>query len=120
MTFDGAIKAHSDWKLRLANYCQGRLTEPIDIQKLKMDNLCELGKWLHSEGRKYATDPAYAELLQAHATFHRTAAKLASMVERGEGSAALAQIQSRASDFGALSVRLVGMLMGFRQRYPNG
>jgi len=120
MTFDGAIKAHSDWKVRLANYCQGRLTEPIDIQKLGLDNICELGKWLYGEGRKYARDAVFPELVQAHATFHRTAAKLASMVERGEASTALAQIQSRESDFGALSVRLVGMLMGFRQRYPNG
>jgi hypothetical protein len=120
MTFDAAIKAHSDWKLRLANYCQGKPTEPIDIRKLAMDNVCELGKWLHGEGRKYATDPVYPELVQGHATFHRTAAKLASMVERGEASTALTQIQSRDSEFGALSVRLVGILMGFRTRYPNG
>jgi hypothetical protein len=120
MTFDGAIQAHSDWKVRLANYCQGRLKEPIDIQKLKMDNVCELGKWLYGEGREYATDPVYPELVQAHAAFHRTAARLASIVERGDASTVLTQIQSRESEFGALSIRLVGILMGFRSRYPNG
>jgi len=95
------------------------LTEPIDIQKLELDNVCELGKWLHGEGRKYARDGVFPELVQAHAEFHRIAARLASMVERGEAPTALPQIQSRDSDFGALSVRLVGMLLGFRSRYPN-
>ena len=32
MDFDGAIQAHTNWKLRLFSYCRGKVAEKIDMQ----------------------------------------------------------------------------------------
>ena len=117
MNFSDAIQAHTDWKLRLDGYALGASAEKIDAGTLRQDNVCELGRWLYGEGKQYSSDPKFGELLGLHADFHRCAASMAEMVQRGEGPEAAALINSRESDFGKLSLRVVGILMGFRSKY---
>ncbi len=47
----------------------------------------------------------------------RSAAAIATLVERGKGAEAEALVQSRDSEFGKQSLNVVGILMRFRARY---
>ena len=66
MDIDGAIQAHSDWKLRLLNLARGTTSEKVDLEALRTDNHCALGRWLHGDGQKYAEDARFAKLLETH------------------------------------------------------
>ena len=48
MDFDGAIQAHTYWKVRLLLYARGKAAEKIDLQTLRKDNVCA------GYGEKYA------------------------------------------------------------------
>jgi len=81
--FDEAIKAHSDWKMKLATYLRkpdGSL-KPADVC---MDNACALGKWIHGDGRKYAAIPDYGTLKAEHAAFHAETANIVRRANAGE------------------------------------
>jgi methyl-accepting chemotaxis protein len=119
MNFTRAIQAHSDWKLRLSAYCEGTLTEAIDIGKLTRDDACELGQWLFGEGRRFNADPKFSDLILAHAAFHRAAGKIAALIESGQRGEGKRLMQFRDSDFGKCSSNVVGLLMRFRDRYGN-
>lgn len=83
MNFDEAIRAHSDWKIKLNRY----LSNPdgsINAQDLSKDNLCNLGKWLHGEGRSFENIAEYKQLIQDHAHFHKAAADIVIKKDRGE------------------------------------
>lgn len=118
--FKTAIQAHSNWKLRLAAQCRGNSAEKIDVAALAKDNVCDLGQWLHGPGRRNASNARFRELIDAHAAFHRNAAAIAEMIGRGKGVEAEALINSRESEFGKQSLRVVGILMELRaQNEPS-
>jgi len=117
MDFDGAIQAHTNWKLRLFSYCRGKLTERLDLQTLQKDSVCALGQWLYGDGQEYAADPQFQQLQEAHSAFHKSAALVGAMVDRGQASAAEAALNSRGSEFNRLSIRVVALLMGLRDRH---
>lgn len=119
MNFSAAIQAHTSWKLRLAAACAVLSSDKIDVDSLVKDNICELGKWLHGGGRRFADDPTFDELVAAHAAFHRAAAAIAKMVGLGKKAEAEALINTRESEFGKLSLRVVSILMGFRTRHGD-
>jgi len=116
MDFDGAIQAHTNWKLRLFSYARGKVAEKIDNQTLRKDNVCALGQWLYGEGRKYAQDPKFQQLQETHAAFHKCAASIGAMVEAGQAAAAEALLNSPGSEFNRFSIRVVGLLMDLRSR----
>jgi hypothetical protein len=117
--FSGAIQAHSNWKLHLAANCGNSPHEKIDVAVLAKDNACELGKWLHGEGRAYATHARFRELLDAHAAFHRSASALAAMIDKEKAKDALALINSHDSEFGKFSHRVVAALMALRTEFGD-
>jgi aerotaxis receptor len=119
MDFDSAIQAHTNWKLKLFNYCRGKLTEKIDLQTLRLDNACALGKWLHGEGRRYGTDAQFKKLLETHAGFHACAASVARMVEQGQAPQAESLLNSPQSEFNRLSLGVVGILMDLRRKHST-
>ena len=49
MDFNEAIKAHSDWKMKLRSAIQAQTT--LDAATIARDDCCVLGKWLHGESR---------------------------------------------------------------------
>jgi methyl-accepting chemotaxis protein len=119
MNFTGAVQAHADWKLRLAAHCRGVSAETIDVPTLAKDNVCELGKWLHGTGKRYAADPKFRELLDTHAAFHRSAALVAQMIRTGKAKEAEALIKSPDSEFGRRSMGVCACLMGLRKQYGD-
>lgn len=110
MDIDSAVQAHSQWKLRLLKYARGTATEKIDISALGKDNLCALGKWLHTDGQKYVDNKGFAKLLETHAAFHACAASVGTLVARGEAAAAELQLNAVGSEFNRLSFKMMAFL----------
>jgi len=119
MNFSSAIQAHTNWKLRLYGNCRNSSKDVIDISTLGKDNACELGKWLHGDAQQHTSDPQFGELISSHAAFHRSAASVAAMIEGGKRTEAEALLNSTESEYCKLSLRVVGILMGFRTRYGD-
>ncbi len=85
-----AVLAHRAWKTRLIDYLEGRSKENLQPAKICVDNLCVLGKWIHSEGKvKFGEQPVFTTLVGEHAKFHVQAAKVVEAHQAGD--AALAQ-----------------------------
>lgn len=51
MDFNKAILTHSRWKTRLQDHISGG--EPVNLEAVGKDDQCELGMWIHGEGKKY-------------------------------------------------------------------
>jgi len=116
MDFDRAIQAHTNWKLRLFNYCKGSSQDKIDVRTVEKDNVCELGEWLHAERRKHAGGTGFEKLIEAHAAFHRSAAAVAALIERGQAPEAEKLLRSPDSEFNKRSLQVVGCLMSLRAK----
>lgn len=85
-----AVSVHRAWKTRLIDYLEGRSKEKLHPSKICMDNLCVLGKWIHSDGKaQFGNQPVFNKLVDEHAKFHTHAAKVVEAHQ--EGDAALAQ-----------------------------
>ena len=81
--FSSAIEAHRQWKVRL----RSAIAEhgQLDAQTLCRDDRCPLGQWLHGPGgARWGQRPLFVELMERHATFHRTAADVAQTINRGQ------------------------------------
>lgn len=88
MNFDTEIAAHINWKIRLNAFLNGLSSETFESGLVCRDNLCELGKWIYTEGKALERFPAYAELLKYHAHFHVCAAEVIKAFEAGNKAAA--------------------------------
>ncbi|MBI2384102.1 MAG: CZB domain-containing protein [Gammaproteobacteria bacterium] len=76
MDLNHAIEKHAEWKVKFRSAI-GR-HESMDAATIAKDNCCELGKWLHGEGKAtHGTLPGYAQCLAKHAAFHVEAGKVA-------------------------------------------
>jgi methyl-accepting chemotaxis protein len=81
--FDRAVRAHSDWKMKLSAYIR-RPDRSLRAVEVARDDVCELGCWIHGQGRHLAGAKEYAELKSSHAEFHRTAADIVRRADAGE------------------------------------
>jgi hypothetical protein len=108
MTPKDAIAAHVNWKLRIHALLSGKLGEKLEPSKIKKDDVCELGKWLHSQASNDMAAPQRDELLQVHAEFHREAARI--VHEVNVGHAVGLEVIDPSSAFGKLTTRIVGIL----------
>lgn len=109
MTIKDAITAHVNWKLRIHALISGRLPEKLDPSTIARDNLCELGKWLHSDAEKADLhEPQRAELLAIHADFHRETARI--VKEFYAGKKIGPEAVGLDSPFGKLTTQIVSSL----------
>ena len=81
--FDKAVRAHSDWKMKLGAYIR-RPDQTLRAVEVARDDLCELGCWIHGPGRDLAGSSEYTRLKSAHADFHRAAADIVRRADAGE------------------------------------
>ena len=89
--FSQAIAAHAKWKITLRNAAQSG--EPLDADKIRRDDCCPLGQWLHGAGAgQWGHQPAFSELLGCHKSFHQAAGKVAEVVNAGQGQQAIAML----------------------------
>ncbi len=78
---DNSIKKHGDWKLKFRAAISK--SEKMDAETIAKDNCCDLGKWLHGEGRRlYGKLGAFSECLQNHEKFHIEAGKVAILINQ--------------------------------------
>jgi len=86
-----AINKHAEWKVKFRKAISGH--ETMDVDTISKDNCCELGKWLHGEGKtKFNQLPTYAECVAKHASFHTEAGKVAKAINAKDYAAAEAML----------------------------
>jgi hypothetical protein len=82
MNFETQIQNHTRWILRLRNAIQANT--PLNPLEVSQDNLCELGKWLHGEGKsQHKFSRKLPECVALHAAFHMAAGKAATALRSG-------------------------------------
>lgn len=113
MNFDEAIKAHSDWKLKLQRYVKG-MGDPVDVDKLSKDNVCALGCWIYGDGQKYKAHAEFQNLVIAHREFHFAASEIVKRKDRGENVKEEIVLGSK-SAFCEASERVVSLLMALKR-----
>ena len=79
MDLSTAYKSHVEWRVLLKNAI--RTGEKLDVANIKRDDCCDLGKWLHGEGKGlYGTKPEFVKLVEVHHVFHRETAIVATAI----------------------------------------
>ena len=67
---DRAVSAHVQWKIRLLTTINTGKASDIDRASACGDTACELGKWIHGEGKAYRGQAEFDALQAAHKRFH--------------------------------------------------
>ena len=107
--FDGAVEAHRAWKVKLRSAMTSG--ERLDHVAICKDDRCALGQWLHGEGgQRWGTRPAFVQLLQEHAGFHRAAGAVAEAIGRHDVEGAERMLAS-GSTFAKASNQTVSAIM---------
>ncbi|MCX6122694.1 MAG: CZB domain-containing protein [Ignavibacteriales bacterium] len=99
-----AIGAHGKWKQRLRRAIETGNSDFI-VDKLKIDNQCEFGKWLYSLSLDEKSSSYWPTIQQLHANFHIEAARLLELATQGKQQEAL-DAMLIGSDFARLSSQL--------------
>lgn len=76
-----AIQAHMRWKASLQSAIDGTSQDVLNPAVIRLDNQCELGKWIHSPITEIFHDhPHFEKLKEDHAQFHRIAGEIAANI----------------------------------------
>lgn len=79
--FTKAISAHQQWRIDFRNAVARQLS--VDADRVRRDDCCELGQWLHGAGQsRWGRLPMFTSLLQSHKAFHAEAGKVAEMINQ--------------------------------------
>src|SRR3990172_5705542 len=79
MHLGNAIAAHEEWKTTFRAAISNH--ETLDAITISADNRCELGRWLHGEGKKlFGTLPIHTHCVATHKLFHLEAGKIAEAI----------------------------------------
>ncbi len=114
MDFDQAIKAHSEWKMKLSNYLR-KPDKSLDPAVVCLDNKCPLGVWIHGEGSKHSAVPEYGTLKSEHATFHKSAAEIIKKADAGQNVSEDVALGS-ASPFAKSSTAVITAIMTMKRK----
>ena len=81
---DMAIGAHGAWKQKLRTAIETGECESTP-EKVKQDNNCSFGKWLHERIDPSAKDCShYRDALKLHAEFHKEAGSILGIALKGQ------------------------------------
>lgn len=92
MNLDAAAKAHGEWRNKL----RGAIAkcEAVDAAAIAADNCCDLGRWLHGNGKlQYGASHAFGDLLAKHAAFHKEAGRVAQAINARDYDRASAMLE---------------------------
>lgn len=108
LNFQDAVSAHQKWKARLQACIDGTSAEKLDPAIVGRDDQCVLGKWIYGQGTaSFGSRPAFGDLTNAHADFHRIAGEVLTAVYAGRKEEAATVL---GSSFAQASVRVLGLL----------
>ena len=114
MDFDGAIKAHAEWKVKLTSYI-GKPDGSYKPEIVSQDNQCPLGKWIYGEGKAYQTQPEFTELKKHHAAFHKAAGDIIRRCDKGENVSADLNLGAN-SEYRKVSNEVVRLIMALKSK----
>jgi methyl-accepting chemotaxis protein len=113
MDFNEAIKAHSEWKMKLRHAIASQAQ--LDAAMIARDDQCALGKWLHGESKnQYGMLASHRECIRHHAAFHRAASNVASTINARDFTNAEAML-ARGTEY-ALTSNAVVIAIGALKR----
>lgn len=79
MDLNSAVEKHTEWKTKFRVAITKQ--ETMDAATISKDNCCELGRWLHGEGKsKYGGLASHKDCVTTHAKFHEEAGKVAAAI----------------------------------------
>lgn len=79
MNLDNAVQTHAQWKTKLRSAIAQHAQ--LDLVTLSRDDCCELGEWLHGEGKaSYGRLSSHADCVHRHVVFHSEVTKVAKAV----------------------------------------
>lgn len=108
-----AIGAHGMWKTRLRSAVDTGMSE-FTVEKVKADNNCDFGKWLHGLPDNEKKTGNWAKIRDLHAKFHVEAAKILDSALTGKKDAAAKGLDVT-SDFSKLSASLTTAMVNWEK-----
>ena len=113
LDIDMAIAAHENWKLRLQSYLDGTSKEVFGAEVICFDDRCDLGKWIHGDGKaKLGAFPGFTALMGHHKMFHYAASNVVALAKSGKGKQAQAMLGGQ---FGQFSQEVVQGLTALKE-----
>jgi methyl-accepting chemotaxis protein len=113
MDFDQAIMCHTQWKSKLAAYI-AKPDKSLDAAAVAQDDRCDLGKWIHGEGRKYANSAEFEKLVADHKRFHQAAGEIIRKADSGQSVQEKVALGAK-SDYANASNAVVTSLMKMKR-----
>lgn len=105
LDFKSAINAHMAWKVRLEKCIGGTNEEDLQVETVSRDDLCVLGKWIHSVGgQKFGHLREFQEMKMEHMRFHLGAGDVLSCCLAGDKEGAAEKLKS--GDYSRASSRV--------------
>jgi Chemoreceptor zinc-binding domain len=108
-----AIGAHGNWKQRLRRAIETGNSD-FTIDKIKVDNHCEFGNWLHSLSSDEMKSSHWTRIQQLHAKFHFEAARLFELATQGKQTEAL-DAMGLGTDFAKYSSELTMAMVQWKR-----
>lgn len=79
MDLNTAVQSHINWRVKFRKAITEHQT--MDVSTIAKDNCCELGKWLHGDGKVlYGKLKSFQDCVTKHAAFHVEAGKVAKSI----------------------------------------
>jgi methyl-accepting chemotaxis protein len=96
---DGALKKHSDWKVKLRTAIVNK--ERLDADTISRDDCCDFGVWLHHEGShsKVSHLDSYQNCVGRHYEFHQAAGAIARAINAEKYEEADVMLNDSNGDF---------------------
>jgi methyl-accepting chemotaxis protein len=118
MDLDQAIQAHSAWKIKFRTAISQQQT--MDVATISKDNCCDLGKWLHGDGKlEFGGLASHADCVAKHATFHVEAGKVAGVINAKRYSDAQRMIDAD-TPYAKASLAVAGAIMQLKADRAKG
>lgn len=113
MNLDEAITKHAEWKVKFRS-AMGK-KEQLDAGAIRLDNRCDLGKWLHGEGKvSHGSAADFSALVTKHAEFHKVAGKVAEVINTGNYEQAEKMLASN-TEYAQASLNVAGAIASLKK-----
>ncbi len=114
MNFDDAVRAHTDWKMKLSRYLQ-HPDHSLRSSEVGTDAKCALGQWIYGEGKRYSSMPEFSRLKSEHQRFHKAAAAVIAKADSGINQTDEVALGSK-SEYSAASSGVVTAIMAMKAK----
>jgi methyl-accepting chemotaxis protein len=114
MNIDDAVKAHTMWKMKLAQYISNP-DRSLNATVVGSSNECALGKWINGEGKQHSKCPEFPAMVSGHVRFHKAAGDVIRKADAGLNVEEEIALGGK-SEFAAASSAVVMALMKLKSK----